>query len=131
MGFHLDLYIFSKSLHVCRPTVLTVKSVFTKLTEVAVMTGNSSQMKKVDKIHGLLVASKQLEARFIARSLAGKLRIGLAEQSLLQALALAASATPPNQSSPPTKLNCLEKLSTEASKAKVEANAIILKTAYW
>lgn len=95
------------------------------------MTGNSSQMKKVDKIHGLLVASKQLEARFIARSLAGKLRIGLAEQSLLQALALAATATPPNQESPKNQYNCLEGLSSDAIKAKVEANAIILKTAYW
>ena len=104
---------------------------FTKLTEVAVMTGNSSQMKKVDKIHGLLVASKQLEARFITRSLAGKLRIGLAEQSVLQALALAATATPPNQAFPPKKLNCLDKLSTESMKTKVDANAIILKTAYW
>lgn len=95
------------------------------------MTGNSSQMKKVDKIHGLLVASKQLEARFIARSLAGKLRIGLAEQSLLQALAFAATATPPNQESPPVQLNCLEGLSSDSIKAKVETNAIILKTAYW
>lgn len=108
-----------------------MNSVFNKLTEVAVMTGNSSQTKKVDKIHGLLVAAKQLEARFITRSLAGKLRIGLAEQSLLQALAFAASATPPNQSSPFAQLNCFQGLSPETIKAKVEAAAVILKTAYW
>ncbi|XP_057372551.1 DNA ligase 1-like [Daphnia carinata] len=119
-----------KTLFIFRPAILTVNSVFSKLTEVAVMTGNSSQTKKVDKIHGLLVAAKQLEARFIARSLAGKLRIGLAEQSLLQALAFAASATPPNQPSPPTQLNCFQGLSSEAIKAKVEAAAVILKTAY-
>lgn len=104
---------------------------FSKLTEVAVMTGNSSQLKKVDKIHGLLVASKGLEARFIARSLAGKLRLGLAEQSLLQALAFAATSTPPNQSSPYSQFDCLDGLSNEAIKSRVEANALILKTAYW
>ena len=110
---------------------MTIRSVFDKLTDVATMTGNASQGKKVDKIHSLLVASKQVEARYITRSLAGKLRIGLAEQSLLQALALASTMTPPNQPYPPKKLNCLKGLNTEAAKAKVEANAIIIKTAYW
>ena len=95
------------------------------------MTGNASQSKKVDKINSLLVAAKPLEGRYIVRSLAGKLRTGLAEQSLLQALALAATQTPPNQASPPTQLNCLKGLSPEAAKSKVEANAIIIKTAYW
>lgn len=108
-----------------------MKNVFAKLTEVAVMTGNSSQAKKVDAIHGLIVASKQLEARFITRSLAGKLRIGLAEQSLLQALALAATITPPNMIKPPSSFNCVEGLSSEVTKSKVEANGLILKTAYW
>ncbi|XP_046444865.1 DNA ligase 1-like isoform X2 [Daphnia pulex] len=119
-----------RTLSMFKPVSLTVKSVFTKLTEVAVMTGNSSQIKKVDKIHGILVAAKQLESRFITRSLAGKLRIGLAEQSVLQALAFAATATPPNQSTPPTQLNCFAGLSSETIKAKVEASAVILKTAY-
>ena len=95
------------------------------------MTGNAFKGKKVDKIRSLLVASKQVEARYITRSLAGKLPFGLAEQSLLQALALASTMTPPNQPYPPKKLNCLKGLNTEAAKAKVEANAIIIKTAYW
>jgi len=125
------IVLFCLLLVTYRPASLTVNGVFTKLTEIAEMTGNSSQMKKVDKIHGLLVAAKQLEARFITRSLAGKLRIGLAEQSLLQALAFAAAVTPPNQSTPPTQLNCFAGLSSEAVKAKVEASAVILKTAYW
>lgn len=108
-----------------------MRSVFDGLTEIASMSGNASQSKKVDKIHGLIVASKQLEARYLTRSLAGKLRIGIAEQSLLQALAVAATLTPPNQPDPPTTLNSCKGLSEESRKAKVEENSILIKTAYW
>ena len=123
-----DLFFVS---WVSRPTSLTVQSVFDGLIQIASMSGNASQSKKVDKIHGLIVASKQLEARYITRSLAGKLRIGIAEQSLLQALALAATLTPPNQPDPPKILNSCKGLSAESIKAKVEENAILIKTAYW
>lgn len=68
---------------------------------------------------------------WIDRSLAGKLRIGLAEQSLLQALALACAITPPNQEYPPEQLDCSEKLSSDKFKAMYENLAEILKTTYW
>ena len=71
------------------PPKLTIPQVFDKLKEVAKMTGHASASKKTDVIKGLIVRSRECEARFLVRSLNGKLRIGLGEKMLLNALAKA------------------------------------------
>lgn len=64
------------------------------------------------------------------RSLLGKLRIGLAEQSLLQALAQACAHTPPNQyadnSEFPPKI-----IAAKPSKEQIDEVALAVKTTYW
>ncbi|XP_075696121.1 DNA ligase 1 isoform X2 [Rhinoderma darwinii] len=112
------------------PPKLTVSGVFNKLKEIARMTGNASMNKKIDIIKGLFVACKHSEARFIARALGGKLRIGLAELSVLSAIAQAVCLTPPGQSFPDAILDASKGMSTDAKKAWIEENAMILKQTY-
>lgn len=114
-----------------RPPALSVRGVFSSLKEIAMMTGQASVQKKIDKIKGMIVAGRQSEARFLVRSLTGKLRIGLAEQSVLQALAVACAVTPPNQDDyPPEIIDASRGLSSDKFKQTVDELSLILKTTY-
>lgn len=113
------------------PAHHTVDSMFNKLKNVAMMSGSTSMQKKVDTIKGLFVACRHSEARFFVRSLLGKLRIGLAETSVLQALAQAVTLTPPilNKASP-YNVNVLKDRNEATVKQKVEETALIIKTVF-
>ncbi|KAM4605211.1 DNA ligase 1-like [Polymixia lowei] len=113
-----------------QPANLTAGGVFSKLKEIANMSGNSAMNKKIDIIKGLFVACRFSEARYIVRSLAGKLRIGLAEQSVLAALSQAVCLTPPGQDFPPAVIDAGKGMSTESRKAWMEEKSLILKQTY-
>lgn len=113
-----------------QPAKLTVPGVFDKLKEIAVMTGNASQSRKIDKIKGMFVACRFSEARYLIRSLGGKLRIGLAEQSVLQAIAQACFLSPPGQEYPPEVIDAGKGMASDKLKAQLENYGLILKTTY-
>lgn len=69
------------------PKPLTIRQVFRDFKYIATTSGTNSHAKKLEKIQSLLVGAKGCETQFIVRSLQGKLRIGLGEETVLASLA--------------------------------------------
>eukprot|EP00967_Tisochrysis_lutea_P018141 scaffold20566_cov32-Tisochrysis_lutea.AAC.3 len=78
-----------------KPKPLMVKSVLANFIELAKASGKDVMTRKKEKIKQMLVAAQGSEAQYIVRALQGKMRIGLAEQTVLVALAHAVVLTPP------------------------------------
>ncbi|XP_027715071.1 DNA ligase 1 isoform X2 [Vombatus ursinus] len=109
---------------------LTASGLLGKLRDIARLTGGASTSKKIDIIKGLFVACRHSEARFIARALSGRLRLGLAEQSVLAALAQAVTLTPPGQEFPPAVVDAGAGKPAEARKTWLEEKGMILKQTF-
>lgn len=72
-----------------KPKPLTVGEVFVNLRAIANAQGKDSQTKKIKLIKRMLTACQGVEAKFLIRSLESKLRIGLAEKTVLISLSKA------------------------------------------
>ncbi|XP_063676800.1 DNA ligase 1-like [Bolinopsis microptera] len=81
-----------------KPKPLTVKLVFETFLKITAISGNQGQSQKIALIKKMLVSAQGSEARYITRSLLGKLRCGLADQTVLVSLGHATVLTPPGGS---------------------------------
>ncbi|AMD22043.1 HGL297Wp [Eremothecium sinecaudum] len=72
-----------------KPKPLLVNEVFQNLQNIAKAEGKDSQNKKIRLIKKMLTACQGVEAKFLIRSLESKLRIGLAEKTVLISLSKA------------------------------------------
>ncbi|CAI9761538.1 unnamed protein product [Fraxinus pennsylvanica] len=104
-----------------KPEALTVSKVFDTFQLIAKESGKDSQEKKKNHIKGLLVAATDCEPQFLIRLLQTKLRIGLAEQTLLAALGHAAVYSEKQSSHPANVDNPLE----EAAKLVKQVYSVI------
>jgi DNA ligase-1 len=70
-------------------TPLTIERVFGNLAKIAGAEGSGSQESRLKLLAELLHDSTPLEAKYLARTVVGKLRVGVADMTLIDALALA------------------------------------------
>lgn len=111
------------------PPRLSIAGVFKAFKDIAGAEGSGSQERKKGLIVKLLVASRDNEPGYVMRALQGKLRIGLAEQTVLVALAHAVELT--NQSKGTDVSHAKKKLlSVEALAGQLEDAAQKVKLAY-
>lgn len=78
-----------------KPKALTITRVLEGLRTIAHISGGKSQDKKIGEIKKMLLPCTGTEPKYLFRQLQGKLRIGLAESTVLVGVAHAFVLTPP------------------------------------
>jgi len=69
--------------------LLTVQTVYETLDKMAKTTGAGSMEQKINLLAGLLANAAPEEAKYIIRTVTGELRLGIADMTVLDALAIA------------------------------------------
>jgi DNA ligase 1 len=67
---------------------LTVEEVYSTLEQIANMSGEGSAQKRLNMLSKLLISASPLEAKFLIRFVTGKLRLGVADFTVLDALSI-------------------------------------------
>ena len=72
---------------------LTVEKVYENFEKIAKAEGPGSQDRKIQLLAELLNLAKPIEAKYIVRTVEGKLRLGIADMTILDALSIAYGGT--------------------------------------
>ena len=89
LGLSVEKLLLKKSQATLTQKVLTVASVYDTLDKIAYASGSGSVEVKIRLLISLLNNASPSEAKYIARISLGKLRLGVADMTILQALAIA------------------------------------------
>ncbi len=81
-----------------RRAPLTVNHVFSQLHAIANASGAGSQEHKISLLAELLKSASQLEAKYLCRIVLAKLRLGVADKTVLDSLAIAFTGSKANAS---------------------------------
>jgi DNA ligase-1 len=89
LGLSVEQLLDKKSQSTLSQKALTVNSVYETFDKIAKSSGQGSVETKIRHLISLLSNASPLEGRFIARIAIGNLRLGVADMTLLDALAIA------------------------------------------
>ena len=89
LGETTQRFLESKQQITFFPQLLTVERVYDLLDRIANLTGSGSVDQKLNLLAGLLADATPKEAKYIIRTVTGKLRVGIADMTVLDALAIA------------------------------------------
>ncbi|MEM2933390.1 MAG: ATP-dependent DNA ligase [Methanocellales archaeon] len=88
-----DLGIVAEKFSRSKGSELEVSEVYDRLLKVALTTGEGSVEKKITILANLFSNASPIESKYIARFVAGRLRLGIGDPTILDALAQAKAGT--------------------------------------
>jgi DNA ligase-1 len=89
IGETTQTYITNKKQRTFAQQALTVQNVYETLDKIARTTGSGAVDLKLSLLAGLLAAAEPKEAKYVMRTVTGNLRLGIADMTVLDALAIA------------------------------------------
>ncbi len=89
LGTTTQRFLEKKAQAVLSQEQLTVEKVYESLDKIAKATGQRSMNHKISYLAGLLTSANPTEAKYVVRTVTGSLRLGIADMTVLDALAIA------------------------------------------